>query len=154
MLPYVLPVVLHTQARALGHGNAAVRIDGVEVVSIVGRRLEQAQEIADKYGVAHVTTDLAEAIDQPGVEAVILATPTQMHAAQAIQCMEAGKHVEVEIPLADSWADSEAVNEKQKQTGLTCMVGHTRRFNPSHQWMHDKIGAGELTIQQMDIQTY
>lgn len=136
------------------HLDGIARIDGVEVVSIVGRRLEQAQEIADKYGVGHVTTDLAEAIDQPGVEAVILATPTQMHAAQAIQCMEAGKHVEVEIPLADTWADSEAVNEKQKETGLTCMVGHTRRFNPSHQWMNQKIRAGELAIQQMDIQTY
>ena len=136
------------------HLDGIARIDGVEVVSIVGRRLEQAQEIADKYGVGHVTTDLAEAIGQPGVEAVILATPTGMHAAQAIQCMDSGKHVEVEIPLADTWADSQAVNEKQKETGLTCMVGHTRRFNPSHQWMHDKIRAGELTIQQMDIQTY
>ncbi len=136
------------------HLDGIARIDGVECVSICGRRLEQSQEIADKYGIGHVTTDLAESIAQPGVDAVILCTPTQMHSEQAIACMDAGKHVEVEIPLADSWADSEAVLKKQQETGLTCMVGHTRRYNPSHQWVHNKIQAGELNIQQMDIQTY
>ncbi len=136
------------------HLDGIARIDGVECVSICGRRMEQSQEIADKYGIGHVTTDLAESIAQPGVDAVILCTPTQMHAEQAIACMGAGKHVEVEIPLADSWADSQAVLKKQQETGLTCMVGHTRRFNPSHQWVHNKIQAGELNIQQMDIQTY
>ncbi len=90
----------------------------------------------------------------PGVDAAILCTPTQQHAAEAIRCMDAGKHVQVEIPLADNWADAQAVNEKQKATGLVCMVGHTRRFNPSHQWVHRKIEAGELHIQQMDVQTY
>lgn len=136
------------------HLDGIARIDGVEAVSLVGRRLDQTQEIADKYGIGHVTTELDEAIAQPGVDAVILCTPTQMHAEQAIACMDAGKHVEVEIPLADSWADAQAVEAKQKETGLVCMVGHTRRFNPSHQWVHNKIQAGELNIQQMDIQTY
>ena len=85
---------------------------------------------------------------------MILCTPTQMHAQQAIQCMKAGKHVQVEIPLADSWKDAEAVDQLQKETGLVCMVGHTRRFNPSHQWIHKRIAAGELKVQQMDVQTY
>lgn len=136
------------------HLDAIKLIDGVEVASVVGRRLEPTQAIAAKYGVPHATTDLAEALAQPGVDAAILCTPTQMHAAQAIQCMKAGKHVQVEIPLADSWADSEAVARTQKETGLVCMVGHTRRFNPSHQYVHNKIKAGELSIQQMDVQTY
>jgi len=136
------------------HLDGISRIDGVEVVSLVGRRLEPTREIADKYGISHVTTELDEALAQPGVEAAILCTPTQMHAAQAIACMDAGKHVQVEIPLADSWADAQAVDQKQKDTGLVCMAGHTRRFNPSHQWVHNKIQAGELSVQQMDIQTY
>ncbi len=136
------------------HLDAIKLIDGVEVVSIVGRRLEATQAIADRYGIAHATTELSEALSQPGVSAAILCTPTQMHAAQAIECMNAGKHVQVEIPLADSWADAEAVARVQKQTGLVCMVGHTRRFNPSHQYVHKKIKAGELAIQQMDVQTY
>ena len=130
------------------------KIDGVEVVSLVGRRLEPTQEVAAQYGIGHVTTDLAEALALPEVDAVILCTPTQMHAAQAIQCMQAGKHVQVEIPLADSWAEAQAVLDVQQQTGKVAMVGHTRRFNPRHQWVHQQIEAGAFNIQQMDVQTY
>lgn len=136
------------------HLDGLKLIDEVEVVSLVGRRLEPTQAIAAKYGIGHATTDLADALARPGVDAVILCTPTQMHAAQAIQCMDAGKHVQVEIPLADSLADAEAVLAKQQASGLTCMIGHTRRFNPSHQMLHDKIAAGELNVQQLDVQTY
>ena len=126
----------------------------VEVVSVVGRQLEPTREVAKKYGIPHATTALTEAIAQPGVDAVILCTPTQLHAAQALECMRAGKHVQVEIPLADSWADAEAVADLQAKTRLVCMVGHTRRFNPSHQWVHGRIVAGEIKVQQMDVQTF
>ncbi len=136
------------------HLDGLDKIDGVDVVALVGRTLEKTQEIADRRGIATATTDLDEVLAMDDVDAVILCTPTQMHAAQAIACMNAGKHVEVEIPLADSWDDAQAVMAKQKETGLVCMVGHTRRFNPSHQWVHNKIKAGELSIQQMDVQTY
>jgi 2-hydroxy-4-carboxymuconate semialdehyde hemiacetal dehydrogenase len=127
---------------------------GIEVVSVVGRQLEPTQQIAQKYGIKHATTELADALKQPGVDAAILCTPTQIHAEQAIQCMQAGKHVQVEIPLADSWKDAQAVDKVQQETGLVCMVGHTRRFNPSHQWIHKRIVAGELKVLQMDVQTY
>ena len=136
------------------HLDAIRAIGGIEVASLVGRELESTREVAKKYGIGHVTTSLAEALAQPGVTAAILATPTQMHAAQAMECMRGGKHVQVEIPLADSWKDAEAVAGAQRETGLVCMVGHTRRFNPSHQWIHRRIAAGELHIQQMDVQTY
>ncbi len=136
------------------HLDGLQKIDGVEVISVVGRRLEPTQAVAAKYGIPHATTELAEALEQPGLDAVILCTPTQMHAAQAIQCLDAGKHVQVEIPLCDSLADGEAVLAKAQETGLTAMVGHTRRFNPSHQYLHRKIAAGELNVQQMDVQTY
>ena len=136
------------------HLDAINAIGGHEVVSLVGRDLDNTKATAEKYKVGHATTDLAEALALPGVDAAILCTPTQMHAAQAIQCMKAGKHVQVEIPLADSWADAEAVDKVQKETGLVCMVGHTRRFNPSHQYVHKKIKAGEFKVLQMDVQTY
>ncbi|OQY71751.1 MAG: oxidoreductase [Rhodocyclaceae bacterium UTPRO2] len=129
-------------------------IDGVEVVSLVGRELAKTQEVADKYGIGHVATDLADSLALKDVDAVILCTPTQLHAAQARQCLKAGKHVQVEIPLADSLKDAEAVAALQKETGLVAMCGHTRRFNPSHQWVHKRIMAGEFAIQQMDVQTY
>jgi len=129
-------------------------IDGVEVISLVGRELDKTKQVANKYGIGHVTTDLADSLAVKDVAAVILCTPTQMHAAQAIQCLRAGKHVQVEIPLADSLKDAQAVVAAQQQTGLVAMCGHTRRFNPSHQYVHRKIAAGEFRIQQMDVQTY
>ena len=141
-------------AFGIKHLDGIQNIDGVEVVSLVGRELAKTQEVADKYGIQHVTTELADSLALPEVDAVILCTPTQMHAAQAIECLKAGKHVQVEIPLADSLKDAEAVADLQKQTGLVAMCGHTRRFNPSHQWVHKKIAAGEFNIQQMDVQTY
>ncbi|MBU0557322.1 MAG: Gfo/Idh/MocA family oxidoreductase [Alphaproteobacteria bacterium] len=136
------------------HLDGLKNIDGVEIVSIISRRAEQAAEVAAKYGAKHSGTELDEALARDDVDAVILCTPTQMHAQQAIACMKAGKHVQVEIPLSDSWADAQAVIDTQKETGLVCMVGHTRRFNPSHQYIHNKITAGELAVQQMDVQTY
>ncbi|HVC02685.1 MAG TPA: Gfo/Idh/MocA family oxidoreductase [Steroidobacteraceae bacterium] len=136
------------------HLDAIKAIGGIDVLSIVGRELEPTRAVATRYGVPHATTELAAALAQPGVDAAILCTPTQLHAAQAIECLQAGKHVQVEIPLADRWADAEAVAKLQQKTGLVCMVGHTRRFNPSHQWIHRRIAAGELRIQQMDVQTY
>ncbi len=136
------------------HLDSVEKIDGVSVIGLVGRRLEPTREVASQYGIEHVFTDLSEALKLQDVEAVILCTPTQLHAQQAIQCLDAGKHVQVEIPLADSWADVQAVRHKQEDTGLICMVGHTRRFNPSHQFMHNKIQAGEIKIQQMDVETY
>jgi 2-hydroxy-4-carboxymuconate semialdehyde hemiacetal dehydrogenase len=141
-------------AFGLKHLDALKLIDGVEVVSLVGRELDKTKEAAAKYGVGHVTTDLADTLKLPGLDAVILATPTQMHAAQAIQCLQAGVHVQVEIPLADSLRDAYAVADLQAKTGLVAMVGHTRRFNPSHQWVRRRITAGEFAIQQMDVQTY
>ena len=124
------------------HLEAIAKIDGVEVVSLVGRTLEATQEVAATFGIGHVTTELAESLARPDVDAVILCTPTQMHASQAIACLEAGKHVQVEIPLADSLADAEAVVRLQQETGRVAMVGHTRRFNPSHQWVHKRIARG------------
>jgi 2-hydroxy-4-carboxymuconate semialdehyde hemiacetal dehydrogenase len=141
-------------AFGIKHLEALARIDGVEVVSLAGRVLDKTREVAGKFGIRHATTDLAESLALKEVDAVILATPTQMHAAQGIACMKAGKHVQIEIPLADSLKDAEAVVALQKQTGLVAMCGHTRRFNPSHQWVRRKILAGELKIQQMDVQTF
>ena len=136
------------------HLEGLARIDGVEVISLVGRELAKTQEIAAKFGIQHVSTNLADSLAIKEVDAVILCTPTQMHAAQAIACMQAGKHVQVEIPMADSLKDADAVVALQKQTGLTAMCGHTRRFNPSHQYVNHKIQAGEFRIQQMDVQTF
>jgi 2-hydroxy-4-carboxymuconate semialdehyde hemiacetal dehydrogenase len=141
-------------AFGIKHLEGIKLIDGVEVVSLVSRDLGKTREVAAKYGIGHVTTDLAESLARNDVDAVILCTPTQMHASQAMHCLEAGKHVQVEIPLADNLKEAQAVMAAQKETGLVAMCGHTRRFNPSHQYVHKRIQAGEFNIQQMDVQTY
>ncbi len=141
-------------AFGIKHLDAIGNIDGVEVVSLVGREQAKTEEVAKKYGIGHVTTNLADSLARDDVDAAILATPTQLHAAQAIECLKAGKHVQVEIPLADSINAAEAVVALQKETGRVAMCGHTRRFNPSHQYLHKRIAAGELNVQQMDVQTY
>lgn len=141
-------------AFGIKHLDAIKNIPGIEVVSLIGRDPAQARLVADKYGIGQVTNDLAQALARPEVDAVILCTPTQLHASQAIACLQAGKHVQVEIPLADSWADAQALIAAQQASGKVAMVGHTRRFNPSHQWVRQKILRGEFNVQQMDVQTY
>jgi 2-hydroxy-4-carboxymuconate semialdehyde hemiacetal dehydrogenase len=136
------------------HLDGIKNIPGVEVISLVGRELAKTQEVAQKYGIAHVSTDLNDSLKIKEVDAVILCTPTQMHASQSLACLQAGKHVQVEIPLADSWKDAKAVVELAQSTGKVAMCGHTRRFNPSHQYVNQKIKAGQFNIQQMDVQTY
>jgi len=141
-------------AFGIKHLDGIKNIDGVEVVSLVSRELDKTREVAAKYGIGHVSTELADSLALPEVDAVILCTPTQMHAAQSIACLRAGKHVQVEIPLADSLEGAEAVVRAQQASGRVAMCGHTRRFNPSHQFVHKRIAAGEFNIQQMDVQTY
>jgi 2-hydroxy-4-carboxymuconate semialdehyde hemiacetal dehydrogenase len=141
-------------AFAIKHLEAMSKIDGIEVASIVSRDLKATAEVAKQWRIPHYTTDLAESLAQSGVEAALLASPTQLHAAQAITCLRAGKHVMIEIPIADSLADAQRVVQAQQQSGLIAMGGHTRRFNPSHQWLHKRIQAGELKLLQMDVQTY
>jgi len=147
-------VVAGQGAFGVKHIEALKNIQGVEIVSLAGGSLDSTAEVAKKFGIPHFSTNLAECLAQPGVEAAILATPTQMHAAQGIQCMRAGKHVQIEIPIADNLKDAQELVKVQKETGLIAMGGHTRRFNPSHQWVHKRIKAGELKVLQMDVQTY
>ena len=141
-------------AFGIKHLEGLANIKGVEVVSLVGRRIEPTQELATKWKIKHATIDLNETLAMKDLDAVILCTPTQMHAEQAMACMKAGKHVQVEIPLCDVFADGEAVVKMQKETGLVAMCGHTRRFNPSHQYVNQRIKKGELSIQHMDVQTF
>ena len=136
------------------HIEGIRNIDGVEVVSLVGRELEKTREVAKKFDIGHVTTELSDSLAMKDVDAVILCTPTQMHAQQSIACLQAGKHVQVEIPLCDKLADGQRVLDAQRKAGRVAMCGHTRRFNPSHQYVHQKIAAGAFHLQQMDVQTY
>jgi 2-hydroxy-4-carboxymuconate semialdehyde hemiacetal dehydrogenase len=141
-------------AFGIKHLEGIQNIPGIEVITLAGGNPASTEEVARKFQIPHWTSDLAESLKRPGLEAMILASPTQMHAKQGVACMRAGKHVQIEIPVCDSLADAELLLKTQQETGVICMGGHTRRFNPSHQLLHKLIAAGELKIQQMDVQTY
>ena len=136
------------------HLDALAQIDEVEIVAAMATTLDKADGVADTYSIPNRFDNYDQMLGLSDLDAVILATPTQIHAEQGLKAMAAGKHVLIEIPMADTLADSEALVAKQKETGLVAMAGHVRRFNPSHQWVHNKTIAGELSVQQMDIQTY
>jgi 2-hydroxy-4-carboxymuconate semialdehyde hemiacetal dehydrogenase len=141
-------------AFGIKHLEAMAKIPDIQVISLAGSNQQAARVVAEQWKIPHWTGDLAESLALPGLDAVILSTPTQLHAAQGEQCMRAGKHVMIEIPMADSLLDSESLVRVQQETGVIAMAGHTRRFNPSHQWIHQRILAGELKVLQMDVQTY
>src|ERR1700716_4250870 len=94
-------------AFGIRHLEAIRNIPDVEVISLTGGRPAGTEAVAKKWDIPHWTTDLTETLEQPGPQAVILASPTQGHAYQAEQCMRAGKHVLIDIPIADSAAVSE-----------------------------------------------
>jgi 2-hydroxy-4-carboxymuconate semialdehyde hemiacetal dehydrogenase len=146
--------VVGAGAFGVQHLDAIASLRAAEVVWLVGRDLRKTREIACHYGIAQAGIEVDEMLAQPGIEAVILCTPTPLHAAQAIACLQAGKHVHVEIPLADSLDDAETVGLWQERTGLIAMCGHTRRFNSGHQWLHERIVTGEFSLRQLDVQTY
>jgi 2-hydroxy-4-carboxymuconate semialdehyde hemiacetal dehydrogenase len=141
-------------AFGIKHLDALALIPEANIVYVGHSRQEVADEVAAKYGAKKGFTDYSELLAQPDLDAVILATPTQMHLEQTRQALDAGKHVQVEIPMADNLAGVQQIVALAQKTGLVAMAGHTRRFNPSHQYLHQKISAGELSIQQLDVQTY
>lgn len=136
------------------HLDALSAIDGVTVTAVMGPTQSKIEALAAERGIGFASTSLEACIARDDVDAVILATPTQTHADQSIACMKAGKPVLIEIPMADSLEDSQRICDIQKETGVLAMAGQVRRFNPSHQWIRNKIDAGELNVQQMDVQTF
>ena len=136
------------------HLEALTQIETAEITAVMAPSQDKARDAAIAFSAAHAFDDFDRFITCDEIDAVILATPTQMHAEQGLKAMRAGKHVLIEIPMADSLADANALVAMQKQTGLIAMAGHVRRFNPSHQWINNRIRAGEISIQQMDVQTY
>jgi 2-hydroxy-4-carboxymuconate semialdehyde hemiacetal dehydrogenase len=136
------------------HLEALAAISSVEIAAVMATGMDKANQAADPFSVPLRFDNYDDFVTSDALDAVILATPTQLHAEQALKAMDAGKHVLVEIPMADNLADSQKLVAKAAETGVVGMVGHVRRFNPSHQWVHNKIVAGEVSIQQMDVQTY
>lgn len=141
-------------AFGMKHFNGLKNIDGAEVTAFIVRDASTVKKLAEENNIKNVFENLDDALASPEIDALILSTPTALHARQAIACLRAGKHVEVEIPMCDKLSEGEELARLQEQTGLVAMAGHTRRFNPPHQYIHSLVEGGKLVIQQMDVQTY
>jgi len=141
-------------AFGMKHLDAVENIDYADVTAFVVRNAGTVKDLAAERGVPHVYDNLDEALKSGTFDAAILSTPTGIHAEQAIACMRAGKHVEIEIPVCDKLSDGEEIAAVQKETGLVAMGGHTRRFNPPHQYVHSLVTQDEMNVLQMDVQTY
>ena len=141
-------------AMANAHLKAIKAIAGAEVTVLQSRTQEGTQKVASEYGVPVALTNFEEAVSRSDVDAVIITGPTQVHADQAEIAMRAGKHVLIEIPMCDSVADAERIVRVQKETGVTAMAGHVRRFNPSHQLMNQKLRNEGVFLQQLQAHTH
>ena len=143
-----------TGAMAAVHAKALKKIDGVEIVSVNSREADSGKTFAAEHGVPHTSTDLAECVDRPGVDAVILTTPSRMHADQTVLALSRGKHVQVEIPMSLNLADAQRIADAARSSGRICMVTHTRRFSSPHREIRRRIQDGTFHLHHMVVETY
>ncbi|MEO8258181.1 MAG: Gfo/Idh/MocA family oxidoreductase [Acidobacteriota bacterium] len=143
-----------TGAMGVIHAKALQKIDGVDVVSIASRTEDSGRKFAQEYGIPFSSTSLEACLDRPGVEAVILTTPSDQHCDQTLLALAKGKHVQVEIPMALNLADSGRMLAASRDAGKTLMVTHTRRFSSPHREIKRRIGEGTFHLQHMVVETY
>lgn len=136
------------------HAKALAKIDDVEIVSIAARTEEGAKEFAAKWKIPFASSNLEACIDRPGVDAVILTTPSDQHCSQTLMALAKGKHVQVEIPMALNLADSQKMLEASKSAGKTLMITHTRRFAAPHREIRKRIQEGTFHLHHMVVETY
>ena len=139
---------------AAAHARALRELGGVRLESVVGRRPEPTEAFAREWGFAHWTLSLEEALARPGVDVVIITSPSDQHAAQAAQALAAGKHALVEIPLAMSLLDAERVTALAERSGLRLMVAHTQRFFPALIELRQRIEVAELHPRHLDCRWF
>ena len=120
----------------------ALQGEDVDLAWVVGRLAEPTEEFAREYGFAHHTTDLATALDDPSVDAVLITSPSDIHAAQTEMALRAGKHVLCEIPLAMRLDDVDRLIALADQMDRRLMVCHTQRYHPSMIVARERIASG------------
>jgi 2-hydroxy-4-carboxymuconate semialdehyde hemiacetal dehydrogenase len=146
--------VAGTGAMGVIHMKALSKIAGVEVVSVNSRTAESGKAFAAEWRIPHYSTDLEESLDQPGVDAVILTTPSAMHADQTVMALGRGKHVQVEIPMSLNLPDARRIVDAASRAGTICMVTHTRRFSSPHREIRRRVREGTFHLQHMVVETY
>ncbi len=143
-----------TGAMGVIHMKALKKIPDVEVVSVNSRTEESGKAFAAEWGIPYSSTSLEESLDRPGVDAVILTTPSAMHGDQTVMALGRGKHVQVEIPMSLNLPDAQRIVEAARVSGKTCMVTHTRRFSSPHREIRRRVREGTFHLHHMVVETY
>jgi 2-hydroxy-4-carboxymuconate semialdehyde hemiacetal dehydrogenase len=135
------------------HMKALQKI-GVEVIAVASRTQDGGKTFAEQWKIPFHSTSLEQCIDRPGVDAVILTTPTEQHADQTVMALGKGKHVQVEIPMSLNLPDAERIVAATEKSGRLCMVTHTRRFSAPHREIRKRIREGTFHLHHMVVETY
>jgi 2-hydroxy-4-carboxymuconate semialdehyde hemiacetal dehydrogenase len=141
-------------AIGLRHLDAFASMRDADVVCLIEPESDRARQAALRFGIADIAADLDAVLQRRDIDAVVLCTPTPLHASQAAAVLRAGKHVLIEIPMADNIADADMLVRLQRETGLVAMACHTRRFNHGHQWLHQRLRSGRLKLQHLVAHTW
>jgi 2-hydroxy-4-carboxymuconate semialdehyde hemiacetal dehydrogenase len=130
------------------HSEALVAA-GATLHTVVGRRIEAAEEFAKRFGYRKWTVSLEAALADPEIDIVIIGSPSEQHETQAIKSLEAGKHTLIEIPIALSLAGAERVIAAGKRSGKIFGVCHPMRYRHEREALRSRIAAGEEKIRHI-----
>jgi predicted dehydrogenase len=126
------------------HARAVLEHPGAELCAAASWRGPSLARLAERHGIPRTTTDWRELAADPEVDAVVIGTPNALHAEQAVACLEAGKHVLVEKPMARSLAEADAMLAAAARSGARLMVAHCWRFHTDVLALRARVAAGEL----------
>jgi predicted dehydrogenase len=126
------------------HARGVLEHPRGELVAAANWRPESLAALAERHGIPRTTEDWRELAGDPSIDAVVIGTPNALHAPQAIACLEAGKHVLVEKPMARTLAEAESMNAAAAASGASLMVAHCWRFHPDVRALRGRIERGEL----------
>jgi predicted dehydrogenase len=120
------------------------KLDNVKVSAVAEVNKNRLNVVSDKFGIKNRYTDYRNIINNPDIEAVIIATPTNTHLPIAVDCLSAGKHVLIEKPAARNYEETEQINSTAKKHKRLAMVGMNLRFRPDAMLLKSVINSGDL----------
>jgi 2-hydroxy-4-carboxymuconate semialdehyde hemiacetal dehydrogenase len=128
------------------HMQAYRQLGGVQPRWVVSRPAEAADEFARRWNFAYFGTSAELALADPSVQLVLIASPSPLHSEQAVQAMQAGKDVIVEIPVAMGWPEAQKVAQVAATLGRRAWVCHTLRSTAALRLVRDRVNSGQLRL--------
>jgi 2-hydroxy-4-carboxymuconate semialdehyde hemiacetal dehydrogenase len=138
--------VIGAGAIAERHMQAYHQLGGIRPMWVVSRPADAADDFARRWNFTHASTSVEPALADVGVDLVLIASPSPLHSAQAVQALAAGKDVIVEIPVSLSWPDAQKVAEAATTFGRRAWVCHTLRSTAALRHVREQVRSGRLHV--------